>query len=134
MKAISLWSFHSKLMHMIIHNISCIFIYYYTRIWLNSLEDWRWKHTNTGIYWKIDWIWHYFRIMQQTLREICSSGVMVMELGCNWVLLSSQRLERLVNIILDITSFDCFSIDVPKTARNNIWFLTVQFLGWVYNH
>ena len=65
---IALWSLHSKLLQMIIYNISWIFIDYYTGIWLSGLEDWRWKHTNAEIYLTNYWIWHYFRIMQNTLR------------------------------------------------------------------
>ena len=56
----------------------------------------------------------YFRIMQQSLREMCSDGDMEVELGCDRVLLSSQSFKRRVNTILDITSFDWFSLDIPK--------------------
>ena len=62
---------------------------------------------------KLVWIWNYFRIMQQTLREMCSSGVMEMELGCDWVLFSSQRFKIWVNNISEITSFYWFYIDGP---------------------
>ena len=39
---------------------------------------------------------------------------MAKNLGCDGVLISAQRFIRLVDTILDITSFDKFSLDVPK--------------------
>ena len=53
LKAHSLWIIHSNLLHVTLHKIYLIFIYYYTAIWLVSLEDWRRKQTHTAIYWKI---------------------------------------------------------------------------------
>ena len=55
-----------------------------------------------------------FRIMQQTIRGMFSSGVMVDKLGCNWFLLSSQNFKRSFIAILDITSFDWFYLNIPK--------------------
>ena len=72
------------------------------------------KQTNIEHYWKIYWIWHYLIIMEQILRKMCFSRVMVMKLGRNWVLLSYQRFKILVHNILDITSFDIFSLDIPR--------------------
>ena len=45
---------------------------------------------------------------------MCSDGDMAVELGYNWVLLSFQRFKRQVNTILEITSFDPFSLDITK--------------------
>ena len=42
---------------------------------------------------------------------------MVVELGCDQVLLSSKRFKRRVNTIWNITSFDGFSLDIPKALE-----------------
>ena len=125
---VTLWSLNSKLLQMILLNIKLIFIYQYIGIWLNNLEDWRWKHTNTEIYWTKYWIWHYFRIIQQTLREMFSDGVMAENLVCDWVLLSSQIFKRWVNTILDITSFYWFYIDIPKEPER-IFYSSLSSFG-----
>ena len=49
-----------------------------------------------------------------TNLRICFDGVMTENLGCDWVLLSYQRLKRWVDTILYIDSFDWFPIDMPK--------------------
>ena len=52
--------------------------------------------------------------MHQILRDFFSDGVMAKNLGCDWVLLSSQRFKRRLNIILYISLFDWFPLDIPK--------------------
>ena len=59
---------------------------------ISNIEDG--KLTNTEIYRTIDWICHYFRIMQQSLRKICHDGDMAEDLGCNLVLISYQLFKR----------------------------------------
>ena len=75
------------------------------------------KQKNTEHYWTIYWIWHYLIMMEQSLREMCSGGVMEVELGCDWVLISSQRFKISVNTILDITSFCWFSLDITREQK-----------------
>ena len=79
------------------------------------MEDLRWKTKNTEIYCKIDWIWHFFRIMQQILSEMCSGGDMAEDIWCNLFLISSQRFKIWVSTILDITSFGWFSLETCCT-------------------
>ena len=55
-----------------------------------------------------------FQKIETNLKIVFSGGVMADNLGCDLVLLSSQRFKRLVNTILDITSFDLFTLDIPK--------------------
>ena len=45
---------------------------------------------------------------------MCYDIVMEENLRCDWILLYSQWFKRWVNTILDITSFDSFSLDIPK--------------------
>ena len=87
------------------------------------------KQTNTEHYWTIEWIWHYFRIMEQIWREMCSGGSMEMEQGCDRVLISSQRFKRWVNTILYITSFDRFSLDMPRELERMFHFSPSNFGG-----
>ena len=59
---------------------------------------------------------------------MCPVGVIALKLGCKWVLLSYQRFKRWVNTILDITSFDRFSLDITGKPER-IFYLVPFSLG-----
>ena len=57
---------------------------------------------------------HYLRSMELTFREMNYDGDTEMKLGYDKVLFSPQCFKLRVINILDITSFDWFSLDKPK--------------------